>query len=249
MPRINYTSLFIQQSHIRYQTGKVMDIFELLPLIIFGLIYLFGSSAKKKAEEAKRKTTAKGAPSVPEQKKGLQQRLEDALQEMQGRAGTGTASAPTRLERKEQEVEGESVENEIHRMTAEALYDRDLYSSPEESSSLLSEQPATESQFGFKSLMKEVPNETYHGHGFTNFNEEQGIHHDDNPLLEYDINMASMSDFQEAHGLHYGETTSGGAGSAYLLDSISGKGFFHDMNEVRRGIVLAEVLGKPKALR
>ena len=39
-----------------------MDITDLLPLIIFGLIYLFVDSAKKNADEEKKKKGAHGQP-------------------------------------------------------------------------------------------------------------------------------------------------------------------------------------------
>ena len=180
-----------------------MDIVELLPFIIMGLVYLFGSSAKKKAEEAKKKAQTQMPVSNTKPKQGLQERLEDALRQMQARVeGERSQTATPVRSETTATLDADQVANEIDRLTSSTLYDREVYTSSE------AQKPTSTAQgeqFEFHSLMKEIPNETYHGHGFSKFKQAHGIHYGETDEPAY-ADDRYQTEFHEAHGIHYGES-------------------------------------------
>ena len=148
--------------------------------------------------------------------------------------------------------DGSDVENEINRMTASALYDREIFLSEEEKRK--ERERALQNNEEFHSLMDEVPNETYHGHGFRNFREGHGLHTTGAHVDSYDDTAVGLSDFREAHGLHYDEAIySPKKGKRALTSSPTQEPetspVFGSPEALRNGIILAEILGKPKALR
>ncbi|MGE3802833.1 MAG: hypothetical protein AB7H80_17595 [Candidatus Kapaibacterium sp.] len=208
-----------------------MDITELLPLIIFGLIYLFGSAAKKKAEQAKKSPTAQvpQKSAEPQKKQSLQARLEEALREMQTQVDPQSSTATrTRVN-----LEPEATQ-------AEWGYDHDIYSS----------ETAEKQNFEFHSLMEEVPQETYHGHGFTKFSEGHGLHARGETKTTFDDTNKASTDFHAAHGLHYEESLiPGKRGATTHIEQQPTPAAFADVEDLRRAIILSEILDKPKALR
>ncbi|MCB0713295.1 MAG: hypothetical protein KDD67_13265 [Ignavibacteriae bacterium] len=208
-----------------------MDITELLPLIIFGLIYLFGSAAKKKAEQAKKQPAAQvpQRSAEPQKKQSLQARLEEALREMQSQVNP----EPSTTARTKVNVEPEQTK-------VERVYDSDLYSSE-----------TTEQQnFAFHSLMEEVPQETYHGHGFTGFSEGHGLHARGETKTTFDDANKVSTDFHTAHGLHYKESLiPGKQGTTPHTAEQPPSPVFADVEALRRAFILSEILDKPKALR
>ncbi len=237
-----------------------MDFVDILPLIIFALIYFFGSSKKREEEKAKKKKARESLRSSPTESPSaggsLQQRLEEALQKMEQRIETEGAGEPEEQtileqydERSEERVEpmtsfeeydADAVVNEIHRLSAETLYDNDLLDGgvvkmpghdgftvalddgrPERSDKIAKE---LAKQYDFHSLLEEVPNETYHGHGFGTFN--------------------------MAHGMHYGEDAGTRPLDADPGDQIPiDHRVFRSVAELRRAIVVAEILDKPVSMR
>lgn len=275
-----------------------MDIAELIPLLIFALIYLFGARRKKQEEAGKGRTKGSGAAQpvdAPQKKLTLQQRLDQALQQMEQRIAADSADRPSdrtaesdvRLGPRpvEGQIDPDEVSNEIGRMSAGALYDRaDPYDTARYDADLLigsgqtggglldggvvkapghsgfgvrldqsrhgqsrhdrpqrsafdrdiseediSEEGITEegiteegSQYGFRSLFAEVPNETYHGHGFTGFS--------------------------EAHGLHWGEVA--GEETAEVPEAvIEARKDFGSIADLRRAIIMAAILAPPVSKR
>ena len=221
-----------------------MDIIDLIPLIIIGLLYLFGSSAKKKAEEARSKAQNQRPATELEPKQGLQDRLEDALREMQarveGQRSEGEAPAAERG-RASPSTDSDQVANEIGRLTAGTLYDREVYGSKVESEPI---GKAGEETFGFHSLMEEVPNEAYHGHGFGGFKQVHGIHYGETDEPAY-ADAVNRGEFDQAHSLPI--HTAGTRRSASRQTPVNL--LFSTMDDVQRGVIMAEILGKPKGLR
>ena len=98
--------------------------------------------------------------------------------------------------------------------------------------------------------MEEVPNETYHGHGFNTFKQAHGIHYDETQEKEpVYADDTYQTEFHAAHGLHYGELddaerTEISESREQRIDQL-----FSSMDDVKRGVIMAEILGKPKGLR
>lgn len=210
-----------------------MDIWELLPLIIFGAIYLFGVG-KKKEEEAKKKAAKRAGQSqsrstepVAKNSSSLQERLDAALREMQSRVeGDPVRSTVDDVD---------DVSNNIGRMASETLYDRDVieYDSPLEEYSedkfevktdldrptLLESKtdgvmrPAIKPiKVGFDS-MTSMPSEE---DGYYGFSEAHGMHYSGYDS-GYDsggyagettesLMPSKKNEFRQAHGLHYSES-------------------------------------------
>lgn len=265
-----------------------MDILELIPLLIFALLYLFGSS-KKRGEEKKRQekvdTSGRNVPATEQKRRGLQDRLEEALQQMEQRIETESATkkdddgveevrmpeeirvGPSAAERNVQ-VDPDTVSNEIGRMTASTLYATELLENAERDEEFLDggvikapghsgfgvrlddERSARErktaddragSQYDFHSLFKEIPNETYHGRGFTHFNEAHGLHFGERPD-PLDVKGSRSEEFHEAGGILAKRSTP--AEAAAPTRSI-----LHSPVDLRRAIILAEILDRPVSQR
>ena len=247
-----------------------MDFVDALPLIIFGLIYLFGSSKKKEAEKQKKKEAQLRRESsgvAPERdapvakRGGLQQRLADALAQMEQRmeeakpiatnapepasqatpiersmasetnwdmAVSRELNKPTLLEqgRAESDLvsEHEFIDGGIERMSGPAGFTVRLDDGRPVRSTKVAEELAQ--QYEFTSLLEEVPNETYHGHGFNNFN--------------------------QAHGLHYGETEEERDASSRIeipTEVESVRTLLATPAAIRRAVIVSEIIGKPVSQR
>ena len=229
--------------------------------------------AKKRAARESLRSSPTESPSGGESG-GLQARLEEALRKMEQRIETESAGGAERFEEREERraepvaeldqptvleqyeanqesseiasyepydpYDADAVSNEIGRLSAEALYDNDLLDGgvekmpghdgftvaldegrPERSTAV-SEELAR--QYDFTSLFDEVPNETYHGHGFGTFN--------------------------VAHGLHYGEEPGTTPLDAEPTDRpVADRRTFRSIDELRRAIIVAEILEKPVSMR
>lgn len=235
-----------------------MDIVDLFPLLIFAALYFFGSSKKRAEEKAKKKAAQESPHSSPTESPstdgGLQQRLGDALRKMEQRIETesaGELDKQTVLEKYKatdqiqaqtsfEAYDAESASDNIYRLPVDTPHDNDLFDGgvvkmpghdgftvalddgrPKRSDKVAKE---LAKQYDFNSLLDEVPNETYHGHGFGTFN--------------------------VAHGLHYGEeegTRSSEADPVYQapIDPRT----FRSIDELRRAVVVAEILDKPVSTR
>ncbi len=194
--------------------------------VIMGLLWFFFVKGKGQKKEVTERSTERPASEGPTsvKKSGLQERLEAALQEMQ------------------QRVEGESTQ---------ARAEPSL-SSPAEVS--LSEGTSKEfdptwanvTEVDFSSRLDKVAvgEEYKSADSFSGFKEAHGIHFGEEPLLDEN---ASGPEFREAHGIHYGNDPTHKHPAP--VREVPVPPFFQDGNELRRAVVLAEVLGKPKALQ
>ena len=265
-----------------------MDILELIPLLIFALLYLFGSS-KKKREETKKKqekmdTPHRNVPATEQKRRGLQERLEEALQQMEQRIEAESAAkkdhgrveeirmpveeltiGPRAVDR---EVDADAVSNEIGQMVAATLYTNELLERSERDEELLDGgvikapghsgfgvrlddmrpagekgggDDATGSRYDFRSLFEEVPNETYHGHGFSTFSEAHGLHFGERPD-PLTMESSRSEEFHEAGGIHRKTSTSAEA-------TAPTRSILHSPADLRRAIILAEILDRPVSQR
>ena len=258
-----------------------MDIFELLPLLIFALLYLFGSSKKKEEEKKKKMEKARGEAPTTERKRGLQERLEEALQQMEQRIEAESAAkkgpregtpevgmqeeirvGPTAAER-ERTVDADTVSNEIGRLSASTLFDRDIITETDMIDGGVVKAPGHSGfavpldqgraewqsrnvgdwnqEYEFRSLLEEVPNETYHGHGFREFREAHGIHYGE-PPDPIRGETSRPEEFHEAARISRKLPASVPTGTA--VRSMLGT-----PADLRRAIILAEILDRPVSQR
>ena len=91
------------------------EIFQILAVVFGLLFYLFGSSGKKKAEEAKKKAKAQKSTADTKPKQGLQERLEEALRQMQDRVESQKGEVQTSASRPEPTMDTGQVASESSR--------------------------------------------------------------------------------------------------------------------------------------
>ena len=265
-----------------------MDILELIPLLIFALLYLFGSSKKKREETKKRQekidTPHRDAPATEQKQRGLQERLEEALQQMEQRIEAESAATKDHGHAEEirmpveeltigpraadRELDAEAVSNEIERMVASTMYTNELLEGSKRDEGLLDggvikapghsgfgvrldqarpagqekgADDATGSRYDFRSLFEEVPNETYHGHGFSTFNEAHGLHYGERPD-PLAVESSRSEEFHEAGGILRKTATSAEAPAPT-------RSILHSPADLRRAIILAEILDRPVSQR
>lgn len=209
-----------------------MDSDQLISVVVglaFFLFYTLKNSGKKNAGN-KRGTAKTGVP--PSAKKvSLQERLEAALHEMQQRVEGGASPAGTGRESSLEESFTEARGSEFDPTWA-AVKEKD-FSSPLDGAT-----PRLD-------VMEEAEDSL----SLSTFKQAHGLHYaeDGDPYLK---EHAGTPEFHEAHGLHYGRSAQRPASDS---NQGSGAGALHDMlqntDEIRRAVILAEVLGKPKALR
>lgn len=242
-----------------------MDFTDLLPLIIIALVFLFGRSSKKKAEEAKRKAemgiegptpgtmeTGVAASATPA---SLQERLEQALREMQQRVEAESAAAkesaapiPRQAASLIAAMEGIDLEegDEFAREYAAPL-DVLAVEPP-----VTSEQ--TEDRFAFhaRSGADESTPQSYRESGFSEYRSARGLHFNEthSPAA---VRSAGMSEFHEAHGLSHGRQRAHpiytSAMDKQAEDESERVRIFENADDVRRAIIINEILNKPRALR
>lgn len=263
-----------------------MDILELIPLLIFALLYLFGTSKKreeKKKQQEKIDASHRNAPATG-QKRGLQERLEEALQQMEQRIEVESAAKKDPGEVEEirmpvdeltigpravdHELDADAVSNEIERMVASTMYTNELLESSKRDEGLLDggvikapghsgfgvrldqARPVGEkegtgdaagSRYDFRSLFEEVPNETYHGHGFSNFNEAHGLHFGERPD-PLAVESSRSEEFHETGGILRKTSTPAEA-------TAPTRSVLHSPADLRRAIILAEILDRPVSQR
>jgi hypothetical protein len=245
-----------------------VSIGDIIPLIIIALVYLFGSSKRKKQEMEKKAQQPRSGPTPDRAEQqadsgSLRSKLDAAIREMyddlqdesqkSGRSGTATTSSSSAREdaagpqisarmRADRDHEQPA---DIDSMVAKTMYDRDVVDS---SPAQAKPQPAAQNdQYSFHSQFDEVPNTTYHGHGFEAFNRAHGIHHID---AQGKVHYADDFNFAEMPGMY--PTLHDSGTPRHATEAVAEperKRFFRDRADLRRAIVAAEILGPPVALR
>lgn len=194
--------------------------------VIMGLLWFFFAKGKGQKKEATEHSTERPASDGPTsaKKSGLQERLEAALQEMQ------------------QRVEGESTQARSEPNRTSPAEER----LSEGASKEFDPTWANVSEVDFSSRLDKVAVEEEYQSAdrFSGFKEAHGLHYGEEPLLDEN---ASGPEFREAHGIHYGNDPTHKHPAP--VREVPVPPFFQDGNELRRAVVMAEVLGKPKALQ
>ena len=210
-----------------------MDSDQLVSVVIGLVVFLFYTLKNKGQKKAGNKPVpAKTGNSAKAGKGSLQERLEIALREMQQRVEGEVSPVKTgkesSLEKSFAEVPGDEFDP-----TWASVKEKDLSSRLDDASSR------------FDTLEETTRSSDASG----SFKQAHGLHYreEGDPYLK---EQSDLPEFHEVHGLHYGE---GARRPASGKPENSGAGALHDMlqntDEVRRAVILAEVLGKPKALR
>lgn len=227
-----------------------MDIGEILKdyfwLILAILFYLFAGRNKKKKEEEKKASRAGTSPQArPAVKSGLQERLEQALREMQEHAGqeTGGRPAPQSAGQTPRLVVRPAAAPAASMATAEANV---TVPEPGVAESTYESGPAISLRERRTALDAAAAKEEFTESTVPDFREGHG--------LRYHAHVGEMAptgsvEFHEAHGLHFGQAGLGRSGipaTPSILDEESIP-LFHNEDDIRRAIIAAEILGPPKA--
>lgn len=218
--------------------------------IILGLLYLFYTSVNKKKEEEKRRSGTT-TEETGQKKPSLQERLDQAIQEMQQRV-EGAEAAPEQPQRKSTAAAN----------TSESGVQPTLLSTPQFEESFAQTMTAEEfdpTWAGVKeanlanrmdnatTALESSPDSRKREKGrMSDFKQAHGLHYVDG--VSDPVEMSTRGEFHEAHGIHHGDMT----GHSHTIGDVSYEAseairMLGDIDDVRKGIILAEILGKPKA--
>lgn len=209
-------------------------------VIIAVLFYLFAGRKKAKKEQreqvAKGETQSRSTPASRPAASGLQERLEQALREMQSQGEKGRAP-----------VAAQPVPASVSAPQATSVISSDIGHSLEYG--------AAESAYDFHTTVPlherktalDIALENAAAAGqpsATEFTEGHGLRYHSHSA---EMGSSKTPEFKQAHGMHYGEAPSRSSKkhSTPVLQESSPALFSSD-EELRRAVVTAEILGPPK---
>lgn len=218
----------------------IKDYFWVIIALLFYL--LAGRKKTKKDEKIVPERNRPGESAAGEARPGLQERLEQALREMQQQTGPTSTNVPvqssaayqTPLEAATASVPAEEVFSEPSRTTSPFEFHSTVPLHQRRTALDAARQTAPATAVAESASVSEF----HEGHGLR-YHSHSG-----------EMSSSGRTGFREGHGLHYGESPTRPSRSGVppaVSDDVPP--FFRDEEDLRRAVIAAEILGPPRGRR